>query len=91
MRRCDPSSFVAAMLGDVMAAGSAVFWERRACQLEAARPRAGDFRGRATDEDLRARWHALTEAAQACRNRAQVCDPDEWRGLVADVVAGVAA
>jgi hypothetical protein len=48
------------------------YWERRARALEAARPRAGDFHGHASREDLRAQWHRLTEAARACRARAEV-------------------
>lgn len=47
-------------------------WIRRAETLEAARPRAGDWHGRATREELRARYDRLTEDAQACRNRARV-------------------
>lgn len=45
---------------------------RRAAQLEDARPRAGDWHGGATREDLRRRYDRLTEEAQACRNRARV-------------------
>jgi hypothetical protein len=52
------------------------YWERRARTLEAARPRAGDFHGHASREDLRARYDRLTEAAQACRARAQVSPLD---------------
>lgn len=49
-----------------------VYWERRARALEAARPRVGDFHGRASREALQARYDRLTEAAAACRARAQV-------------------
>ena len=51
-------------------------WERRARALEAARPRPGDFHGRATREELREQWQRLTAAAQACRARAQVSPLD---------------
>lgn len=51
-------------------------WERRARALEAARPRPGDFQGRATREELREQWQRLTAAAQACRARAQVSPLD---------------
>ena len=47
-------------------------WLRRAEDLEAARPKAGDWHGNATREELRARYDRLTEEAQACRNRARV-------------------
>lgn len=65
-------------------------WERRARALEAARPRPGDFHGRATREDLRAAWDRLTEAARACRARAQVCPVDTVREDVANVLREVA-
>lgn len=55
-------------------------WERRAAMLEWARPRAGDWPGRATREELRARYDRLTEEAEACRNRARVSllGGEEW-------------
>jgi hypothetical protein len=70
----DPAAFERRVLQDAYLDGCAAFWERRARQLEAARPRRGDYPGRATPEQLRARWHALTEAATACRNRAAFID-----------------
>lgn len=51
--------------------GSRQYWERRARQFEAARPRPGDFHGRATREDLQAQWDRLTATAEACRRRAE--------------------
>jgi hypothetical protein len=50
----------------------AAHWIRRAEALEWARPKAGDWHGQATREELRARYDQLTEEAQACRNRARV-------------------
>ena len=50
------------------------FWLRRAEQLEAARPRRGDYHGQATPDDLRAAYDRLTAAAAACRARATLCD-----------------
>jgi len=55
----------------VLSAGAKT-WTRRAEMLEWARPRAGDWHGNATREELRARYDRLTEDAQACRNRARV-------------------
>lgn len=62
-------------LTDAWLAGSATFWERRAQQLEAARPRRGDYPGRnETAADAAARHQRLTEAAAACRARATGAD-----------------
>lgn len=47
-------------------------WKRRARALDDARPRVGDFTGRATRDELRARWHSLTRAAEACRAHARI-------------------
>lgn len=46
-------------------------WDRRAEQLEDARPRPGDFHGQATREDLAERHARLTEQAAACRLHAE--------------------
>lgn len=45
------------------------YWERRAREFEAARPRRNDFHGQATRAQLRARYDALTETAAAYRAR----------------------
>ena len=52
------------------------FWERRAQQLEAARPVPGDYTGAATRGELSAQWRRLTEAAAACRARAHLSPLD---------------
>jgi hypothetical protein len=54
--------------------GTREYWLRRAEQLEAARPRRGDYTGQATAEDLAACWGRLTAKAQACRARATGAD-----------------
>ena len=64
------------VLLDAMLDGWAVTWERAARRYEAARPRPGDFHGKADREALRAKWHELTEIARACRARAQVAPLD---------------
>lgn len=61
------------VVAEAVLAGEAATWLRLADMLERARPRAGDFHGQATREELRARYDRLTEEAQACRNRAAVC------------------
>ncbi len=72
---------------DAMNEGLAATWERRRAAFLAARPRAGDFTGRATREDLRRRWYELTAIADACGARAAVSlrhkeiDPDVWEAI----------
>jgi hypothetical protein len=57
---------------DAMLSAWPTHWERRARALDDARPRAGDFFGRASREELRAQYDRLTDAARACRARAEV-------------------
>lgn len=57
---------------EAVEAASAAFWERRAAELELARPVPGDFTGKASRADLSRRWRDLTEMAQACRARAEL-------------------
>jgi hypothetical protein len=64
--------FQARVCREAILSAEAAHFVRRAETLEWARPRAGDWHGRATREDLRARYDRLTEEAQACRNRARV-------------------
>lgn len=64
--------FRARVAAEALMSAHAATWERRAEALELARPRPGDFRGRATDADLAARDARLAAQAQACRNRAAV-------------------
>lgn len=73
---------------------SARFWERRAAELEAARPRRNDFTGLATAADLTAAYDRLTAAAAACRTRAAGADgwaPQALRDAGHDLEAGAAA
>lgn len=82
--------FRARVLQDALASASRGFWLRRAAELEAARHRPGiDFTGRASVEELRARWTALTASAAACRARAEVAliedTTDEAAGVLADL------
>lgn len=76
--RADPETFVAMVqfrvLAEAWLEGHRSHWLRRAEQLEAARPRAGDFHGQATPADLRAAYDRLTAAAMACRQRATGLD-----------------
>lgn len=60
------------MLGDALATATKAYWERRAAVLDDARPRPGEFHGKATREQLSARWSRLTEAARQCRIHAEL-------------------
>ena len=76
--------FRARVIQDAVNEALAATWDRRRQALLAARPRAGDFHGRATREQLRERFEILTAAAEACRARAVVSiqhdeiDADVW-------------
>lgn len=67
--------FTARILADAMSEGTAIFWQRRARELEAAAPRPGDFRGRASDAELAEAGRRCREAAAACRARASLEGP----------------
>lgn len=67
--------FTARVLADAMSEGTAIYWERRARELEAAAPRPGDFKGQATSAELDAAGRRCREAAAACRARASLEGP----------------
>ncbi len=60
------------VLQDALSEATAAYWRRRADTFEWARPRAGDFRGRATVAALNARDARLAATAESCRRRATV-------------------
>lgn len=66
--------FTLRMLQDALAQGTRTYWERRAAVLEAARPRLGEFHGKATREALNARHARLTADALECRRHATLFD-----------------
>lgn len=59
---------------DAWASATARYWRRRAETFEDARPARDGFHGRATRDQLNARWERLTSIAAACRNRATYAD-----------------
>lgn len=81
----NPAHVAARVVQDAFIEAAADCWLDRARQLEAARPRPGDYTGRSTPADRAATHRRLTEAAQACRNRAT--QQDTTRALLADAVA----
>jgi hypothetical protein len=60
------------VLQDALLEAQARYWHQRAAAFDAARPRAGDFTGQATHEDLEAQRYRLAEAILACRARAEL-------------------
>jgi hypothetical protein len=59
------------VIQDAIADATSAYWMRRAEAFEAARPRPGDWAGRATEADLRAADERCAGIAEACRLRAQ--------------------
>lgn len=74
------AGFAARVAQEAFLIAEAGYWERRARLLEWAMPQPGEFRGRATVEELMARRAELQREAQACRNRARISPigGDEW-------------
>jgi hypothetical protein len=62
---------------DALQDATAAYWRRRADTFDAARPRAGDYFGRATREQVREQDARLAAAARACRARADVLSRSE--------------
>lgn len=58
------------VLQDALAEATANYWRRRAETFDAALPRAGDFTGRATSDDIERRRYRVAASALACRQRA---------------------
>ena len=58
------------VLQDALTEGTAAYWEHRAEEWEAVRPRRGDFNGNATPRQLAEQYQRCTEIAAACRARA---------------------
>lgn len=59
-------------LEQLLSEATAIYWTRRAATFDQARPRPGDYAGRATPADLAARDLRCRETAQACRHHAQL-------------------
>ena len=63
--------FAHEVLADALRAAEGRHWRRRAATYEAAKPRAGDYTGQATPEQINAQRDRLEAKAQACRDRAK--------------------
>jgi len=82
----------ARVLQGMLSDGLPATWERRAEAFEAARPRPGDFHGRADPQALAAADERNAAAAEACRRHAQALreHPHQIDPLVFDVLAELA-
>lgn len=87
----DLARFGVRMIEDAMSAAAPHVWLRRAEQLEDARPRPGDFQGRATAADLAERDQRLAGSAEVCRLKADVLRryPTPLGSFERDLVAGL--
>jgi hypothetical protein len=83
----DPDAFARRLIVDAFAEGMAATWTRRAQSFEDAAPKVGDYRGRATPEQLRRRWYECMKIAAACRCKAELADPFECIALLAEILA----
>lgn len=70
----DLTHFQARVVADALQEAEAVYWLRRAKAFEQSRPRPGDYPGKATAADMRARDQRLAATALACRQRAVVAN-----------------
>lgn len=70
--KIDADHFRLRVLQDALQDALASAYRWRATQMEEARPRAGDYRGKATRDEVAQRWLRLTEAAKLCRHRAEI-------------------
>lgn len=84
------SHFQRRVVVEAMLDGWGATWERAAVRYERARPRPHEFHGKQSTDQLRAKWHELTEVAAACRARAAVSPLDLVAPDVDDVLGEVA-
>lgn len=66
--------------------GRRIFWLKRSIDFERAKPVPGEFQGRATHDQLSARWNWCDEVARACRAKAEIVGIDhELEDILGDV------
>lgn len=85
--------FRARVLQDCLTAALPAVWERRAAAWEDARPRPGDYNGRASVDELVDRDRRCRAIAEACRRHARLLregEPEPVSVEVVDVLQEVA-
>jgi len=65
------------VLTDALAEMTADYWLRRAEQFQAAMHKPGDFVGLCSTEQIEANNQLLAAKAEACRNRAVLCEASD--------------
>lgn len=80
----DAGQVLLAAVHEALLAAEPAYWLRRARQMRWARPRPGDFTGRATVDARRERDERLAAAERACVERARVAagEPTGWEDLL---------
>lgn len=76
-------------LAQLLSEATADYWERRAETFEAARPRAGDYTGRATADQLDEVDKRCAQAAEACRFHAWLIRTEGAPGAARDALAAL--
>lgn len=75
----DLDHFLHRVIQDALSEQTRSYWVRRAEAFEwAATERPGDYLGQATETERDARIRRMVDAAAACRNRAALCDVEDW-------------
>lgn len=89
-----PETFARRVLADALCEASAKYWEHRAETFEWCAPRADDYHGQATRDELNAAWLRCMADARRCRahaallrDRSVSAARDEWQNLLNREVA----
>ena len=83
----DLDQFQYRMIRDAINEATSHYWIRRAEQFESIIPTAGDYRGHATNNDIDEQALRIQAKAQACRNRATLCElTDTEKQLILDML-----
>ena len=81
--------FARRVVEEALTTAMPAFWERRAVELDEARPRRSDFNGRASSAELAERDRRLAEQAAACREHAELLRMFPEEEAVVELVADV--
>lgn len=77
MKSAPLDNFTRGILADAFREGQRQWWLKRAEDFERAKPKSGDFHGRATREELSRRWQWLDGVERACRAKAEMVRFDD--------------
>jgi hypothetical protein len=88
MINIDIEHFKARLLQDALTTATTAYWVHRAYQFQQAAPRADEYHGNATVEELRERWWNCMNTSLACRRHADLLR-DAYPEPISDEVAAV--